>query len=70
MSSGELVKFNQQLIFTMNQQLIIVNIQHCQSHADLSEPVDGVKQQRANKVPLGFGQTLHLLHDVEVGKDQ
>lgn len=41
-----------------------------EKHADLSEPVDGVKQQSANKVPLGFGQTLHFLHDVEVDQDQ
>lgn len=34
---------------------------------DLSEPVDGVKQQSTDEIPLSFWQALHFLHYVQVG---
>lgn len=36
----------------------------------LSEPVDGVKEQSADKLPLSLRQALHFLHDVHVREDQ
>lgn len=32
----------------------------------LSEPVDGVKQQSTEELPLSFWQALHFLYDIHV----
>lgn len=36
----------------------------------LSEPVDGVKQQSTEELPLRFWQTLHFLYCIHVCQDQ
>lgn len=36
----------------------------------LSEPVDGVKEQRTEELPLSLWETLHFFHNIHVCQDQ
>ncbi len=48
-------------------ELITLQIKRC---TDLSEPVDGVKEQRTEELSLSLRQTLHLLHHLHISHNQ